>query len=176
MKNGLIHVYTGEGKGKTTAAIGQGIRCIGHGNYVYMIQFLKKSNSGEIEVFKKLKPFFEVYKFEKERGFFWNLSEEEIMQLKDDIRNAWNFITNIIRNKTYDMIILDEIMAVLNNNLLDIDEVFDVLNNKHEDIEIILTGRNSPKKIMDIASYVSSINSIKHPFEKDIKARCGIEF
>lgn len=176
MEKGLIQVYTGDGKGKTTAAVGQGIRALGRGYTVYMVQFLKSQDTGELKVLEKLEPGFRVFRFEKKRGFIWNLSEDEIAELKKEVETAFDFVKSVLENSECDILILDEIMAAMSNKLIDINAVADILKNKPSNIEIILTGRNVPDEILDLADYVSEIACKKHPFEKGIGARKGIEY
>lgn len=176
MEKGLIQVYTGDGKGKTTAAVGQGIRALGRGNTVYMVQFLKSQDTGELFTLKKLEPGFKVFRFEKKRGFIWNLSEEEKRELKEEIREAFDFVKMTLKSNECDLLILDEIMAVMSNKLLDVSDVISVLKNKPSKVEIILTGRDAPKDILDLADYVSEVVLRKHPFEKGVGAREGIEY
>lgn len=176
MEKGLIQVYTGDGKGKTTAALGQGIRACGRGLKVYMIQFLKSSDTGELNAIKRLEPQFMVFRFEKERGFIWTLNEHEIAELKDEIKEAFGFAKKVVSDKQCDVLILDEIMAAIGNGLIDAESVADLLEGKPSGMEIIMTGRNVPDRIKDLADYVSEVVMVKHPFEKGIGARKGIEF
>ncbi|OPZ94046.1 MAG: Cob(I)yrinic acid a,c-diamide adenosyltransferase [Firmicutes bacterium ADurb.Bin419] len=176
MEKGLIQVYTGEGKGKTTAAIGQGIRAYGRGKTVYMVQFLKSSETGELLTLKNLEPDFKVFRFEKKRGFIWSLGEAEIEELKAEISRAFDFVKETFKAGACEVLILDEIMAVISNRLVKIDDVLDIIKNKPENIELILTGRDVPTEIIEAADYVSQIGCIKHPFEKGIAAREGIEY
>jgi cob(I)alamin adenosyltransferase len=176
MKKGLVQVYTGDGKGKTTAAIGQGIRAFGRGKTVYMVQFLKSNETGELTTLKSLEPRFRVFRFEKNRDFVWKLSTEEKEELKDDIAKALVFVRDTFRDNCCDILILDEIMAVLGNELASIDNVLDIIKSKPEKVELILTGRNVPKEIIEVADYVSQIDCVKHPYQKGIAAREGIEY
>ncbi|TYQ13269.1 UNVERIFIED_CONTAM: cob(I)alamin adenosyltransferase [Acetivibrio alkalicellulosi] len=176
MEKGLIHVYTGNGKGKTTAAIGQGIRACGTGNKVYMVQFLKGQDTGELLTLKKLEPDFKVFRFEKTKGFIWNMDETEKRQLKAQVNSAFDFVKNTISTCQCDILILDEIMSVMSNDLISTNCVVDMLKSKPYKMEVILTGRNAPDEIVDIANYVCEINSIKHPYEEGIPARKGIEY
>ncbi|MBZ4646356.1 MAG: cob(I)alamin adenosyltransferase [Petroclostridium sp.] len=176
MLKGLVQVYTGNGKGKTTAAIGQGFRSAGRGLKVYMIQFLKSSDTGELHSAKKLGEIFKIFRFEKERGFFWNLNEEEKMELKKEVHEAFEFAQNVIQNGECDILILDEIMGAIHNKLIDEKLVCDFIQKKPAHVEIILTGRNAPQCIIDLADYVSEIVPVKHPMEKGIGARKGIEY
>ena len=108
----MIQIYTGNGKGKTTASIGQGVRAAGRGFKVYMVQFLKGTPTGELESLRKIDNF-KVFRFEEKRDFVWNLNEEEIEELKKEVMNAYNFILEIVENKECDLLIMDEIMGVL---------------------------------------------------------------
>ena len=176
MEKGLVQIYTGDGKGKTTAAIGQGIRAFGRGKTVYMVQFLKSSDTGEMAVIKNLEPGFKLFRFEKQRGFVWTLNEEEMEELKGEITNALSFVKDTLKNNYCDVLILDEIMGVLGNGLIEVDEILDLIKIKPDNVELILTGRNAPEELIEVADYVSQINCIKHPFQKGIAAREGIEY
>lgn len=176
MEKGLIQVYTGDGKGKTTAAIGQGIRALGRGYTVYMVQFLKSQDTGELKVLEKLEPGFKIFRFEKKHGFIFNMDEKEIAELKNEVKTAFDFVKAVLQKEECDILILDEIMAAINTGLIDVDDVADVLRNKPSDVEIILTGRDAPDKILELADYVSHNVCKKHPFERGIGARKGIEY
>lgn len=172
---GLIQVYTGEGKGKSTAAIGQGVRSAGNNLKVYMVQFLKSRDTGELKALDSIDNF-TVFRFEKPRGFFWNLSDKEILELKSDIAESMSFIKRVVADGECDVLILDEIMGALSNNLVSTDELVSIVSSRPSHMEIILTGRNAPESIISIADYVSHVEDIKHPFEKGIPARRGIEY
>ncbi len=175
MKNqGLIHVYTGDGKGKTTASVGLGIRAAGRDFKVIMVQFLKSSDTGELKIIEKLDNF-EVHRFERTRGFFWTLNDKEKLELQEDIDKAMEFVNDILTSGDCDLLILDEVMGSIKNKLIDVDRLVDMLKNRKPHIEVVLTGRNVPSEIVEIADYVSEINPIKHPFDKGIPARRGIE-
>ncbi|KPU27084.1 cob(I)yrinic acid a c-diamide adenosyltransferase [Caloranaerobacter sp. TR13] len=176
MDKGLIQVYTGDGKGKTTAALGLGLRAVGYGYKVKMIQFLKGRDSGELFSTKNFNGDFEIYRFDKSKKFFWNMNEAEKEELKKKISNAFEFIEEIIKKNDCDILILDEIMGVISNKLVSIDRVLHILDIKPENMEIILTGRNVPEAILDRADLVSEMKMVKHPFEKGISARKGIEY
>ncbi|MDK2798507.1 MAG: cob(I)alamin adenosyltransferase [Clostridiales bacterium] len=176
MLEGLVQVYTGDGKGKTTAAIGQGFRSVGRGLKVYMIQFLKNSDTGELHSCEKLGEAFKIFRFEKKRGFFWTLNEKEKEELKNEVYKAFEFAKEVLENEKCDVLILDEIMGVLGNKIIKEQDVCDLIKNKPRHIELILTGRNAPQSIIDLANYVSEIVAIKHPIEQGIGARKGIEY
>lgn len=176
MKNGLIQVYTGDGKGKTTAAIGLGVRAVGRGYKVAMIQFLKAMETGELKSLEKISDNFKVYRFEETTKFFWEANDEEKDLMRKCERRAFEFAKDLCVNGDVDLLILDEIMLALYNKLLSVDEVCEFLKNKPENMEIILTGRYAPQEILDVADLVTEMKLIKHPFEKGIPAREGIEF
>ncbi len=175
LEKGLIQVYTGNGKGKTTAALGQGLRSCGRGLKVCMVQFLKGGDTGELHSVKKLHPLFEIFRFEKERGFFWTLSDVEKQELKQDIERGFAFIKEVVEEKKCDILIIDELLGVLGNKLLTVDEVVKLLKSKPADMEIIITGRNVPKEIIEVADLVTEMKEIKHYFNEGIPAREGIE-
>lgn len=176
LEQGLIQIYTGEGKGKTTAAIGQGIRAYGNGLKVYMLQFLKGGKTGELSTINELGDNFKIFRFEKPKDFTWNLSKEELEDLRLEIREGYNFILEVIRDNKCDVLIIDEIMAVLSNNFLKVKEVLHILDNKPKTMEIILTGRNVPKEIIEKSNLVTEMKCIKHYYEEGIPAREGIEY
>ena len=176
LERGYVQVYTGDGKGKTTAAVGQAIRSAGNGLKVYMLQFLKTGESGELEIAKLLGDKFQIYRFQSVEGFFWNLNDEEKAVLQTEVNTGYKFAMEVIKNNSCDIFILDEIMGVLSNKLLTDEQVIDIIDNKPINMELILTGRNAPKSIIDKADLVSEINNIKHYIDKGVYAREGIEF
>lgn len=175
LEKGLIQVYTGNGKGKTTAALGQGLRSCGRGLKVYMVQFLKGGETGELHSVEKLDPLFKIFRFERKRGFFWTLNDQEKRELKEDIAKAMSFVKNVIENNECDILIMDEIMGVLSNGLLNVSEVVELLKSKPESMEIILTGRNVPEELAEIADLITEMREVKHYFRKGVPFRVGIE-
>jgi cob(I)alamin adenosyltransferase len=176
LNKGYVQIYTGNGKGKTTAAIGQGVRAAGCGLKVIMVQFLKGSDTGELHSLKKLEPDFKIYRFERPRGFFWTLSDAEKLELKKDIDTGFEFCKNVVKNNECDMLIIDEMMGVLTNKLLTDEEVCDFIKNKPVGMELIMTGRNVPEKIAECANLITEMKDIKHYFNEGVPARKGIEF
>lgn len=175
LEKGLIQVYTGDGKGKTTAALGQGLRACGRGLKVCMVQFLKSGDTGELHSVEKLQPLFEIFRFERERGFFWTLSAEEKQELKEDIDKGFSFIKRVVAEDKCDILIIDELLGVLGNSLLEIDQVVELFKAKPDTMEIIVTGRNVPDKLLELADLVTEMKEIKHYYKKGIAAREGIE-
>ncbi len=175
IEKGLIQIYTGDGKGKTTASVGQGIRACGRGLKVYMVQFLKSSDTGEMNILQNIDGF-DVFRFQKERGFFWTLGEEEIKEVQRETDMALEFIENTLRENTCDVLILDEIMGAISNGLIQIPKLLRILEQKPEGMEVIMTGRNVPKELKEMADLVTEMKKVKHPFDKGIGARKGIEY
>lgn len=173
---GLVHIYTGNGKGKTTAAIGLGIRAYGRGLKVLMIQFLKGGQTGEIGILEKLEPNFKFKRANEIKGFFWNLNEEEIKSVKKSTDETFYYIINAVSTGEWDVLILDEVMGAISNSLIDTEDLVAFIKNKPASLEVVLTGRNAPQELVDLADYVSEIKPIKHPYDKGIHARKGIEF
>ena len=176
LEQGLVQIYTGEGKGKTTAAIGQGMRAYGNGLKVYMLQFLKGGKTGELKTIDELGDNFKIFRFEKPKDFTWNLTDEEKEELRLEIREGYNFILDVIKENKCDVLIIDEVMAVLSNKFLSVEEVTYIIDNKPETMELILTGRNVPKEILEKSNLVTEMKCIKHYFSEGVPAREGIEY
>jgi cob(I)alamin adenosyltransferase len=175
MPKGLIHVYTGEGKGKTTAAFGLAKRAAGHGKKVLILQFLKSRtrNSGEIASAKKIG--INVIKFKNQTTPLFDPGVKP-SELKNSIRNAIKRTIEKIESGLYDLVIMDEFIPVLNSGYATMEDVKKILEAKPENLELVFTGRGAPKELIDIADYVTEMQMIKHPYKKGIKARKGIEF
>lgn len=176
LKNGMIHIYTGDGKGKTTAAVGLAVRAAGYGKKIYFLQFLKGRSSGEIESLKKF-PCITVKRVNSgQKKFFYEMTPEEKAVLAEECKKAWDLFCEEVLKSDYEIIILDEIMALFNNKIFEPELLIDFLNKRKENQEIILTGRDAPQELYETADYVTEMKMIKHPYEKGIGARKGIEF
>lgn len=176
LNEGFVQIYTGNGKGKTTAAIGQGIRAYGNGLKVIMVQFLKSGKTGELNTIDELGENFEIFRFEKKRGFVWTLTEEEKLEVKKEVKVAYDFILDVIENCKCDMLIIDEIMGVLKNEFLSVEDVLNLIRKKPKNMELIMTGRNVPEEIVDKANLVTEMKEIKHYYKEGVTARKGVEF
>ena len=173
LERGLVQVYTGNGKGKTTAAVGQAVRARGRGLNVYVIQFLKKyDSSGEQVALRELgvdiKCFGGNYAFQR-------LTQKEVKIAKEFFEKIIDEIANEIEQKHYDLVILDEVNLLIRGNLLDKERLVEFIKNKPRNTELILTGRGADKEIIELADLVTRCVKIKHPYDKKIKARLGIE-
>jgi cob(I)alamin adenosyltransferase len=173
LKQGLIQVYFGRGKGKTTAAIGQGVRATGHGFKVYMIQFMKGNYKyGEIEAIKNISNF-DLKQF----GSPDLIAEPNDFDKNEGVR-ALDFAKEIIMGDKYDIVILDEVGVAIAMNVISVEPVLELIKNKPEKVELVLTG--GPKmhpKIKEMADLVTEMRMIKHYYSsKGITARYGIEY
>ena len=173
---GLVHIYTGEGKGKTTAAVGLGIRACGRGKKVLMIQFLKGSQTGEMFIIEKLKPDFELYRQNELKKFTWDLNQQGLKEIKKHVGDIFQYASNEAMSGNRDMIILDEIIVAITSGFISMEEVLDFIKNKPAGLELVMTGRYAPAEMIRIADYVSEIKAVKHPYSVGITAREGIEF
>ncbi|MCP4252061.1 MAG: cob(I)yrinic acid a,c-diamide adenosyltransferase [Candidatus Scalindua sp.] len=175
MKNGLIIVNTGNGKGKTTAAMGQALRAVGQGLKVLMLQFIKGTwDYGELESIKKLDPDFKIKPLGK--GFIRSKSKLKDNEAIENINQSWELAENEILSDKYDMVILDEINYVIDFGLLPVDKMLTLLEKKPKRLHIILTGRNAHEKVIEQADLVTEMKEVKHQYSKGIKAQKGIEF
>lgn len=175
-EKGLVIVYTGDGKGKTTASLGLCVRAVGYDEKVCIIQFIKGSwKYGELDGIKKLAPNVELY--QKGLGFVGIIDDK--LDKSEHIKaagEALTFANEKIHSGKYDIVILDEINVAINLNLINVDEVLNLIDNKPESLDLVLTGRNAGEEIIERADLVTEMREIKHPFQKGIKAKKGIDF
>lgn len=175
LKNGLIIVFTGNGKGKTTAAMGQALRAVGQGMKVLMLQFIKGTwEYGELESIKRLDPDFVIKPLGK--GFIRSKSKLDDNEAIENINQSWKQAENEIYSDRYDMVILDEINYVIDFGMLPVDKMLTLLEKKPSRLHIVLTGRNAHEKVIEKADLVTEMKEIKHQYSKGIKAQKGIEF
>jgi cob(I)alamin adenosyltransferase len=174
-RKGLVVVYTGNGKGKTTAALGMVVRAIGYDWRILMVQFIKGDwMYGELEGFKKLAPNFELKRMGK--GFVRIMGDKR--PIEDHIEAAKNALNYVKENldKDYDIIILDEINVAIKEGLLDLSEVIKLVQSRPSYLTLILTGRNAAKEVIELADLVTEMREIKHPFKKGMLAQPGIDY
>lgn len=175
MELGLIHIYCGDGKGKTTAAMGLGIRACGRDKKVLLNQFLKDNDTGELISIEKLGENFQVFKGTPVKKFFKFMTPEEQSQIKIEHEERFRKVTKKAIDEAFDLLIMDEIIATTNLDLVSVDEVVEFLKNKPKGLEVVLTGRGPNEKLIEFADYISEIKAVKHPYEKGIYSRMGIE-
>lgn len=175
MKKGLVHIYCGDGKGKTTAATGLAVRAAGSGMKVLFVRFLKNENSGELAVLDQI-PKIDVIHLHQDFGFVFQMTEEEKLEAKRVYSNLWKEAVKRAAEEDYDMLVVDEFMAAYHYEFIEHDDALSFLKNRPEKLEVVLTGRDPAPEIQELADYISEIRKIKHPFEQGIPARRGIEF
>ena len=171
---GLVHIYEGDGKGKTTAAIGLAIRCAGSGRKVLFSQFLKSDTSSELKVLKKTENII-VYTKKSKFGFTFNMTDEEKTAAKDFFTNNLKEIIHLAIESEVSLLIMDEIVDAYNLNMIKSDALLEFLKNRPANMELVMTGRNPKEEIADFADYLTHFKKVRHPFDKGIKARVGIE-
>ena len=175
-KNGLTIVYTGKGKGKTTASLGIALRATGYKKKICMIQFIKGSwHYGEMESSKRLEPEFEMVAIGK--GFVGIIDDKSPKEDHQKIaKEAIRISNEKIQSGKYDIVILDEINYAVNLNLISLDDVLDLIKSKPENVDLVLTGNYAKEEVIEAADLVTEMKEIKHPFQKGIKAKEGIDF
>jgi len=174
--DGLVIVYTGKGKGKTTAALGMALRAIGHNYKICMIQFIKGSwHYGEMSSSKRLEPEFELTAVGK--GFVGILDDKTPKEVHQKIaKEAIEIAKQKILSEKYNIIILDEINYAVNLGLVNVDYVLDLIKTKPQNVTLVLTGNHANQQVIDAADLVTEMREIKHPFQKGIRAKKGIDF
>jgi cob(I)alamin adenosyltransferase len=176
MTKGLVIVYTGKGKGKTTAALGIALRAVGYDHKVCMIQFIKGSwHYGEMTSSKRLEPQFELTAIGK--GFVGIIDDKSsIEDHKKIAEEALQVARNKINSKIYNIVILDEINYALNLGLINLEDVLEIISKKPDDVSLVLTGNYAKDEVIEKADLVTEMKEIKHPFKSGIKAKKGIDF
>jgi ATP:corrinoid adenosyltransferase len=173
---GLVHIYTGEGKGKTTAALGLGIRACGGDLKVAFVQFLKGVDTGELKTLQGLGEIFKVYRNSDTVKFIKDMNQQEMQTAQSGVDRLWQIAKNLGNQGQCDLLILDEIMAAISTGLLPLTDVVGWVREKPGALELVMTGRNAPAELVELADYVSEIKAVKHPYSRGVKARKGIEF
>lgn len=168
---GYVQVYTGDGKGKTTAAIGMAIRAVGAGLKVFIGQFVKNMYYNELKPLQKFHPNVVVKQYGRS-CFIYNDPNEEDIQAA---RKGFDDIERIIKSKEYDVVILDEANIAMYYNLIPVNEFIRLIDEKPENVELVFTGRKAPGELLEKADLVTEMKEMKHYYNKGIEAREGIE-
>ena len=173
LKEGIVQLYTGNGKGKTTAAFGIATRALGRGLKVCFIQFLKGNKLGDgcAITLSNIRDF-ELASYGTGKFILGKPTKED----HEEAMKAFMHAKKSILSKNYDLIILDELTHAVNLNLVELKEIVSLLENKPENLEIVLTGREADPKIVEMADLVTEMRKIKHPYDKGVRARAGIEY
>ena len=168
---GYVQVYTGDGKGKTTAALGLALRAAGAGLRVYIGQFMKKREYSELKSLRRFKSAIKIEQFGRRCFIGQKLLKKDKLLAQEGLEK----IKRIIQDGKYDLVILDEANLALSYGLLSEEEVIKIIKNRPKTQEIVLTGRKAPRRIIELADLVTEMKEIKHYFSKGVKARAGIE-
>ena len=170
---GLVAVFTGNGKGKTTAALGLAFRALGHEHRVCIIQFIKGSwKYGEMETAKKFTPLLDFHVMG--RGFTWK--SDDLEKDKKVALEAWEFAKKVIEENQYSMVILDELTYLPHYKMIKEQEILSVLKNKPKEQHVVITGRYASDDLIELADLVTEMTEIKHPYNTGVKAQKGFEF
>jgi cob(I)alamin adenosyltransferase len=179
LKQGLIHVYTGDGKGKTTAALGLALRAAGHGMRTCFCQFMKGQDYGELRGAAMLAGHLTMAQFGRPTFIHLSADGQHSTANAEDIRLAQEGLAaarHAMLSGEYDIVVLDEINVALFFALLTVQDVLSLLDDKPPQVELILTGRRVPPEILARADYVTEMREVEHPYRRGIQARSGIEF
>ena len=171
MERGLVHIYCGEGKGKTTCAFGLALRCAGIGERVRIAQFLKGGDSGEVTAIQTFSNV-ELLRAKQGTKFTFQMNAEEKAQARRDHMQLLH--RAFADTQHLRMLILDEIMAACTTGMVDVEELVTLIQARPQSLELVMTGRNPPQKLLDLADYITEMKKIRHPYDKGIAARRGI--
>ncbi len=171
----MKHIYYGDGKGKTTAAVGLAVRAAGSKMKVLFVQFLKTEFSGERHILSHTENVTLTF-CPLELKFTFDMDDKEKAQAAKIFKGIFdNAVTTALTEK-YDMVVLDEVFEAINAHMLSESEVYEFITNAPSSMEIVMTGHNPPQKFMDCADYITEFKKIKHPYDRGITGRIGIEF
>lgn len=156
-EKGLTQIYCGPGKGKTSVAIGQAIRAVGHGKRAIVIQFLKGRATSKLDYLSALEPDVRLFRFEKKDKYYEDLTQEEKLEENLNIRNGLNFARKVLATSECDLLVLDEILGVVDAGVISVEELCAIIRAKTEETDVILTGRRLPEELREIADEVYNI-------------------
>lgn len=176
LKKGLIHIYTGEGKGKTTASVGLAVRAAGQGMKVLFVQFFKEDSapSGEKDIFAGI-PGIELERSNCRHPIFTK-GATDLAFVKESLIETYAGAKKKAATGAYDMLVLDEVMSAVNGGWVPVDDLLDFLDKRPAGLEVVMTGRGAPVELVAVADYVTEMLKIKHPYDAGVGARRGIEF
>ena len=169
----MIHIYCGDGKGKTTCAMGLAVRAAGHGRRVVVAQFLKGSNSGERAVLEAL-PTVDCRPVPETIKFVFQMDEAEKAQARAQMTAAFSQAADAAQES--DLLVLDELCGAISTGMVPLEPVLAVLDSRPENLEVVITGRDPDPALLERADYVTEMRKIKHPFDRGVNAREGIEW
>lgn len=173
--NGMIHLYIGTGKGKTTAAVGQSIRFAGQGGQVLFTQFLKSDSSGEVSILKRI-PEIDVMHCGIEPKFTFQMTDQEKKLAHEMWEQYFDQIRQKVKENNYGLLVMDEVVDACNSGMIKETELLDFLRDRPENLEVVMTGRNPSENLQKTADYITDMKMVLHPYQKGIAARRGIEY
>ncbi len=174
-QTGLVHIYTGSGKGKTTASVGLTVRAHAHGLRVMFVQFLKNGLSGEIGILRQLSNV-RVYSGQADMKFTYQMEDDDKARALALHKHFFETAVAAARNNELDVLVFDEVFGALSTHLLNGDEVYEFLKTKPAKLEVVLTGRDPDPRFLELADYISEVRCVAHPYDKGILAREGIDY
>lgn len=174
-EKGLLHLYCGDGKGKTTAALGLCLRAAGCGNRVLLVQFLKGGQTGELAALAQI-PQVTVLRGKAGAAFSFRMTEQEKEQTRRIHSQNLARAAQLVQAGQVDLLVLDEAAGACNRGLLDLGMLLQLLDSRPEGVEVVITGRNPDEALRQRADYISEIRKVRHPFDRGVKARRGVEF
>ena len=172
---GCIHIYYGNGKGKTTCSVGLAVRACGCGKKVLFIQFMKTGKSSEIKMIESL-PGIDVMEAPRMKKFSFKMNDEEKQEMLEADNETLGEIRSRVADGGYDLLVMDECLGSCHKGFLDEGLLLDFLRTKPEHLEVVLTGRHPDDTLIEMADYVTEMHKVKHPYDNGINARRGIEF
>lgn len=175
MDNNRLHLYTGNGKGKTTAAMGLALRMLGHDEKVLITQFMKDGTSGEITALAAF-PKAKIVESARMKGFIWRMGEEQLAQARQDIKDSLTRLEEEIKAYEPRLIVLDELAVALSTRLIAEEDAWHLIETALQYGDTVVTGRYAGELLKEKADYVSNIEAVKHPFNEGMPAKRGIEF
>ena len=170
-----LHIYCGDGKGKTSAAIGLAVRAAGRGKQVLIARFLKTEDSGEVEVLRQI-PGIRVLPLTRSFGFYRQMSDAQRQEAAVYYQELFHTAWSEAEAGRADILILDEILAAVRYQLVDEEELAERIRRRPDGLELVLTGRNPSEKLLELADYISEIRAVRHPYSRGLAMREGIEY
>ena len=170
---GLVHIYCGDGKGKTTACVGLAVRAAGAGKKVVFTQFFKDGSSSEVKILTQI-PNIRTIHCKFYHGLYFRMDDAQKAKASEDYTKLFRDAVEAARDA--DLLVMDELVSTCNHGTVSEAEVIEFLRNKPEKLEVVMTGRDPSQALRDCADYITEMRKIKHPFDQGIPARKGIEF
>ncbi len=176
MNQGKIHVYCGDGKGKTTAAVGLSVRACGHGWPVVLSQFLKGSTTGELKILQTLEHYHIVEAPQHTMKFVFQMNEEEKAECRVQVQQHFHDTVAAVEQYHAQLLVMDEVLDAVALGMLDDEELAEFLKNRPEELEVVMTGREPTPCIDPLCDYITRMTKVRHPFDQGLNARLGVEF